>query len=585
VSRSLYWKIIIPITLLVIVCMVGLGFYTVNSVRNTQLEHLRSTLLNEALLVADGALPNLIDSAKYNNLDVIAKTAGKEIDSRITIITSDGTVLGDTWENPSTMENHASRSEVKDALTSDIGEATRYSTTTGQNMMYVAVPIVSQGNILGVARVALPLTAVNETVNSAIRTIAWSIVIAALLVILVTALITRRITRPIRRATRAAEKIASGQFGQQIEIQSSDELGRLGYAFNKMSTNIQEMLTTISDERSKLSTILSSIADGVIMTDSKGTMLLANKAAESLFNFEESKAIGKHLIEITFNYEIELLFQKCTSSGQRQIAFIDTPSGRFLRIIAVPLKTDKFSGASLLFQDLTEIRTMQTMRREFVGNISHELRTPLAAIKAVVETLQDGAIDDKEIAQDFLNRVYDEVDKMTQMVSELIELTRIESGKASLNLEPLNLNALIGEVIARLQPQAERKQINIITTLSEKILFVQADREKIQQVITNIVHNAIKFTPPEGEISVYTDTSSAEVTVRVKDTGIGISREDLPRIFERFFKADKSRSQSGSGLGLAIAKHIIQAHNGKIWVESQEGQGSTFSFSIPIVSY
>jgi two-component system, OmpR family, phosphate regulon sensor histidine kinase PhoR len=581
VSRSIYWKITLPIALLVVFCMTGLGFYAVNSVRNTQLELLRSTLLNEARLVADESLPNLADPAKYSNLEVIAKTAGQEIDSRITIMTSDGTVLGDTWENPAAMENHASRQEVKEALASGVGEATRYSTTTGQDMVYLAVPIVDQGQILGVARVALPLTAVNEAVHSTIRAITLAIIVAAFLVILITALITRRITRPIRRVTAAVEKVAAGQLDQKIEVRSSDELGRLGQAFNTMSANIKDMLSTISDERSKLSTILSSIDDGVIMADSRGALLLANSAAESLFNFEENKAAGKPLIEVTFNYEIEGLFQKCISSGEKQIAFIDTTGGRFLRVIALPLKTDKASGALLLIQDFTEVRTMQTMRREFVGNISHELRTPLAAIKAIVETLQDGAMEDKEVARDFLNRVNDEVDKMTQMVSELIELTRIETGKANLKFEPLDLNALAREVIAHLQPQAERKQLNITTALAENMPFVPADRERIRQVITNIIHNAIKFTPPEGRIKVYTEASSGEVTVRVQDSGIGISREDLPHIFERFFKADKSRSQSGSGLGMAIAKHIVQAHNGKIWVESQEGQGSTFGFSLP----
>jgi two-component system, OmpR family, phosphate regulon sensor histidine kinase PhoR len=580
--RSLYWKIIVPVTLLVIVCMVGLGFYTVNSVKNIQLDHLRSTLLNEARLVTEEALPDLADPAKYNSLDALAKTTGKDINSRITIIAANGTVLGDTWEDPSTLENHASRPEVKDALISGVGESTRFSTTTGENMLYVATSVVDQGKTLGVVRVALPLTAVDNSVNSSIWTMAWAIVVAAFLVILLAALITRRITRPVARVTAAVERMAAGQIDQSIEIQSADEIGRLGSAFNKMSANIKEMLTTISAEKNKLTTILASIADGVIMTDSKGTLLLANAAAESLFSFQESQAIGKPLIEVVFNYEIEQLLQKCTTTNQKQIAFLDTTSGRFLRAIAVPLKTDQVIGALLLFQDLTEIRTMQTMRREFVGNVSHELRTPLAAIKAIVETLQDGALEDKEVAQDFLNKVDDEVNKTTQMVNELIELTRIETGKANLKLEPLNIIALIEEVVTRLRPQAERKQIHIMTAFPENIPLVQADKERIQQVVTNILHNAVKFTAPEGQIRICAEAASAEVTVRVQDTGIGISKEDLPRIFERFFKADKSRSQSGSGLGLAIAKHIIMAHNGKIWVDSQEGKGSTFGFSLPI---
>jgi len=222
------------------------------------------------------------------------------------------------------------------------------------------------------------------------------------------------------------------------------------------------------------------------------------------------------------------------------------------------------------------------MRREFVGNISHELRTPLAAIKAIVDTLRDGAISDREAAEDFLNRLDVEVDGMTQMVNELIELSRIETGKIRLKLEPANLNALVEEVMARLRPQADRQQLSLSAELSPGLAPVQADRERIRQVITNIIHNAIKFTPSGGRIVVSTKIDGQSAIAQVSDTGIGISKEDLPHIFERFFKADKSRATSGTGLGLAIAKHTIQIHGGKVWVQSEEGKGSIFGFSLPL---
>jgi two-component system phosphate regulon sensor histidine kinase PhoR len=351
-----------------------------------------------------------------------------------------------------------------------------------------------------------------------------------------------------------------------------------------MSANLSDTMAAISDEKSKLTAILSKIADGVIMTDSKTRIILANPASELLFNFKENKALEKPLIEILLNYEIDELLKKSISTGQEQKAQFDTTSGKFLRVIAVPLKTNKISGALLLFQDLTEMRSLQTMRREFVGNVSHELRTPLAAIKAIVETLQDGAIHDNAVAGDFLNKVDSEVDSLTQMVNELIELSRIETGKTHLNLELVNLNQEIQGVFRHLSPQAERKSVNLVLTLKDDLHLILADRERLQQVIINMVHNAIKFTPARGKITIQTDATDNSVTVHISDTGIGISKDDLPHIFERFFKADKSRSNSGSGLGLAIAKHIVQAHGGKIWVQSQEGQGSIFSFSIPITS-
>jgi two-component system, OmpR family, phosphate regulon sensor histidine kinase PhoR len=377
-------------------------------------------------------------------------------------------------------------------------------------------------------------------------------------------------------------RIAGGDLDQQIVISSNDELGSLGRAFNKMSAKLKDTLGTISEEKNKLLTVISTIGDGVMMTDPQGKILLANPACESIFNFKQDSSIGKPFIEVILNYEIDRLLKKCLSSNKSQNSQLDILGGKFLHVIIVPINIKNLSGALLLFQDLTELRNLQTIRREFVGNVSHELRTPLAGIKAIVETLQDGAINDKDIALDFLGKVNDEVDSLTQMVNELIELSRIETGKVKLNLQPLDLNSLISEAAARITPQAERKQISIITELKDDLPKTQAESERIQEVLSNILHNAIKFTPAGGEIRVKTFSSSNSVTVEIKDTGIGISADDLPHIFERFFKADKSRSNPGSGLGLAIARHIIKAHGGDIWVKSQEGKGSTFGFSLPL---
>jgi two-component system phosphate regulon sensor histidine kinase PhoR len=582
VSRSIYWKITIPFTLLVLVGMSILGFYMVDSTRSTQINHLESQLTNEARLVADISMPSFVDPGKQTDLDSVAKTIGKEIQARITLIATDGTVLGDTDQDPLTMENHATRPEVIEALASGVGESTRYSTTVGRTMIYVAVPVASQGRVLGVARVALSLAAVESAVNSATTTIAWAMAIATLLVIILTAVIARMITRPVRQITKAAEGIASGKLDQQIKIQTHDEIGRLGHTFNEMSLRLKKMMTTIDDERSKLATVLSSLTDGIVMTDPEGSIVLANPAAEHLFNFNEAKAKGQPLIKVVHDYEIDEVLKKCLGTSREQTAQLDSSTGRFLRVIAVPLLAGKLSGVLLLFQDLTEMRSLQTMRREFVGNISHELRTPLAAIKAIIDTLQDGAIDDKQAARDFLNKVDVEVDGMTQIVAELTELSRIETGRIKLELEPVNINSLIEEVAARLSPQAERQQVSLSTELSSDLPLVQADKERIQQVILNIVHNAIKFTPSGGRVAISTKLDGESVVARVSDTGIGISKDDLPHIFERFFKADKSRSTSGTGLGLAIAKHIVQTHGGSIWVESEEGKGSMFSFSLPL---
>ena len=581
-SRSIYWKITVPIVLVVVISFSILGFFMVNSIRNLQLDHLRNYLTGEAKLVADTVLADINDPTGYTKIDALTKTTGSEIQARVTIIKTDGTVLGDSWEDPATLENHLTRPEVQQALTSGVGEITRFSTTTGEKMMYIALPIKNQSVTLGVARVALPLTQVNQSVNSSIALISWAIVIAALLVILATFFITRMLTRPIRQATRAAIRIAGGDLDTQITVSSRDELGSLGRAFNLMSSHLKETMTIVSSEKNKLTTVLSTITDGVIMTDARSRIMLANQAAETLFSFNAAGMSGKPLIEATMNYEVEQALKNCLSAQQTQNIFLDLKGGKFLRTVVVPFRTVQITGALLLFQDLTEMRSLQTMRREFIGNVSHELRTPLASIKAVVETLQDGALEDKTVAVDFLDKVNAEVDSMTQMINELIELSRIETGKSSFKLEPVNLNLFVQDTVNRFLPQAERKQIAFLADLQSDMPEVKMDRERIQQALNNILHNAIKFTPQNGRVDIKTVYKDGSAVVQVSDTGIGISSEDLAHIFERFFKADKSRSSQGSGLGLAIAKHIVQAHNGQIWVQSQEGKGSTFGFSLPV---
>ncbi len=580
-SRSIYWKIAVPLVLIVVCIMAVLAIYMANFIRNRQMEQLRSRLVTEARLVADSSLTSLISPDLYHNIDKLAKDEGKDIDARITIIANDGTVLGDSWEDPTTMENHAGRPEIISALSSGVGESIRYSSTTGQSMMYVAVLAVSQKDTLGIARVALPLTQVEAAVNNAWRSLVWTMVIGALLIILMTAFITRMITRPVRRMIRAVQVITTGRLGESINIQTDDELGQLGHAFNKMSRSLQEMVKTISDEKSKLAVILSNINDGIIMTDAAGNIILANTAAERIFNFKEAQFIGHSLIEAVHDHEIVEVLKKSIQTAQEQSVQVESVTERFFRVIAVPLATTTSSDALILVQDLTEMRNLQMMRQEFLGNVSHELRTPLTTIKAIVETLQDGAIADKEVAYDFLNKVNNEVDGMTQMVMELIELSRIETGTLKLKLEPVNLNAITQDVFQRLSPLAERQGVTLVNNTTENIPTIMADGARIQQVIGNIIHNGIKFTPSGGKVTTQITVDPDKVLFTVSDTGIGISRQDLPHVFERFFKADKSRSSTGTGIGLAIAKHIVNAHGGRVWVQSEEGKGSTFGFSLP----
>jgi two-component system phosphate regulon sensor histidine kinase PhoR len=576
--RSIQWRITIPLVLLVVVIMGALGAYLAISTRSSQLDDLRSELEHEARITAEASLPGFLNPDGPESPDALAKRLGQEIEARVTIIARDGTVLGDTDEDPATMENHAGRPEVIDALSTGLGESTRYSTTLERMMLYVAVPVSYQGEILGVARVSLPL----DTVESVVRRVTVSIIIAmaaaAALVILAAWLIARFTTRPILKLTAASRRITSGELGQKITIEARDEVGELANAFNEMSARLKETVATISEDRARLATILDNMADGVIMTDAEGNVSLANQTAKKLFNIKGPE--GKSLIEAVRDHEADELLKLCLRTAEMQsVQYESGTSKRYLRAIALPVA---HSGVLLLFQDLTELRNLQATRRELIGNISHEFRTPLAGIKAMVETLRDGAVSDHDIAVDFLNRIDSEVDRLTQLVAELTELSRIETGKAELKLEPVDINDLAEEVTAQLKPQVERQRLSLVEELAADLPRVPADRARVRQVIVNLLHNAIKFTDAGGRITVSTRREGGSVTVAIADTGRGIAGDDLPHVFERFYKGDKVRTGEGAGMGLAIAKHIVEAHGGNIRVESEEGRGSTFSFSLPL---
>jgi two-component system phosphate regulon sensor histidine kinase PhoR len=580
--RSIQWRITLSFSLLVLVVMTILGVYLTNHVREVQLNSLRSSLKTQALIVAEVVRPYLADPSERENLKSEINRMGLPVEERITVIDKDGLVIGDSEEDVSIMENHAGRPEFRDALSKFYGESTRYSTTLGINMMYIAVPVMTSVEITGAVRVALPLTNVENMVGSVITSIVIAIVVTVVLVMVSAWLIARLLTKPVREVTEASKKIASGELHQRIGTGAMDETGELARSFNQMSVKLAETMETLSEDRTRLSGILDNIADGVIMTDTEGEVLLANRAIEQIFNVSNKDLVGKPMIEILHDHEIGELMKKCLETDREQVEQFESDHfRRFLRAMAVPVSGRTSKGILILIQDLTEMRALQTMRRELIGNISHDFRTPLAGIKAMVETLRDSAINDEKAARDFLSRIDGEVDRLAQMVAELTELSRIETGKADLNMEPSDLNSLIDEAIEQLEPQAGRKNISITKVLGD-LPAVRMDRERIEQVIINLIHNAVKFTGEGGSITITTNADDNAVTVEIADTGIGIAREDLPHIFERFYMADRSRASGGTGMGLAIARHVIEAHDGTIYASSTEGEGSTFTFSLPV---
>jgi two-component system phosphate regulon sensor histidine kinase PhoR len=408
--------------------------------------------------------------------------------------------------------------------------------------------------------------------------------LTALVATLLAVLIAERTARPVRELTQVVQRMTEGDLSARLLPLTRDEVGTLTRAFNQMSDRLRGMVDKLVEERSRLVAVLDNMANGVVITDGDGRVRLINPAAVRLLDIAEEAALGTPFAHVARDYRI-----------------ID-----FLQAIATPLRDAGPQACLVILQDLTQIRRLETVRRDFISNISHELRTPLASLKALVDTLRDGALEDPPAAHRFLERMETEVDALTQMVQELLELSRIESGQVPLRLKPTPVTDVVLPPVDRLRPQAERAGLRLIVHLPADLPPALADAERMQQVITNLVHNAIKFTPPGGQIVVrawFMETGQGDgrtrgqgerdaplvslspcLLVSVEDTGVGIPADDLPRIFERFYKADRARSGGGTGLGLAIAKHIVLAHDGRLWVESVEGRGSTFYVALPALT-
>jgi two-component system phosphate regulon sensor histidine kinase PhoR len=627
--RTIRWSIAIPYVALILLSTLGLTFFISSQVRKVRLADLETQLLAEARVLADSLQPLMARAESADTLDSLARRWADLLGARITIIGVDGTVLGESQHDRTEMGNHLDRPEVQQALTNGQGSSIRFSQTVGYEMMYVALPVrtPSGGRMMGVVRVALPLRQIEASVGRLRQTILTAGLFTVLLAALMALLIAERTARPVRRLTDVAERMAEGDLGARLLPTGRDEVGQLTLAFNHMADQLREKMTTLAEEQDRLAVVLEHMADGVLITDAGGKVQLINPAAARLLGTTQSAALGRSFVQVVRDYRLVELWENCSEQGKEQNTTLELDRlGLFLQVIVTPFQEinaqphlpvpgathravlqpkyrhlqpkyrhlqPKYRQAQVvILQDLTQIRRLDTVRRDFISNISHELRTPLASLKALVDTLRDGALDDPPAAQRFLDRIETEVDAMTQMVQELLELSRIESGRVPLRLVPTPVADVVAPPLERLHPQAERAGLSLTVDLASDLPQVLADAERVREVVTNLVHNAIKFTRPGGRVTVRAYPVEAEgqlpkadryhsaVIVEVSDTGVGIPADDLPRIFERFYKADRARSGGGTGLGLAIAKHVVQGHGGRIWAESIEGQGSTFYFTL-----
>lgn len=579
------WRITIPFVLLFLFALGGLGIYLSDFVDHTYQADLRSKLAAEATLLAENLSPEMAAQTGSLDLDAQARRWASLLNARVTLIAADGQVVGESHDDSTIMENHLSRPEVQEALSTGLGSSIRFSQTLGYDMMYVAVPVKVDNKITGFVRVALPLSQVQANLAHIRQTLLGVILGVALLTVLLALWVAGRTTAPLRELTQAAKQLATGRLDQAIILPSYSEVDQLARAINEMALQLNERIRGLKAESSKLSAVLRQMTDGVLLVDADGRVRLINPAAERMFGVQEANALGHSAVEVLHHYQFVELWQECRKTGQSQHASVELRQPKLsLQGVATPLGEALPGSTLLVFQDFSQIRRLELVRHDFISNISHELRTPLASLKALTETLKEGAIDDPSVAHHFLESMETEVDALVHMVSELLELTRIESGKVPLQLRPVSPEQLLAPAMERLQVQAERAGLELTLDCPPDLPDVLADPPRMEQVLVNLLHNAIKFTPSSGRITLSAHPQGEEVVFSVQDTGVGISADDLSRIFERFYKADKARSKGGTGLGLAIARHLVEAHGGRIWAKSVEGQGSAFSFTLPIAT-
>lgn len=588
------------IFMVVIGCIVIVsGIFMANLFKQTHLGALKDSLTREIkLMISTIDWKNEADeAAMYAYYSDYAKRLKTEADARITIVREDGKVLGDSDHDPQTMDNHKERPEIAEAAASGIGSTIRKSDTLNENMLYVAIPLPKDKPLQGYVRLAISLKQVEVTTYRL-----WAYLIAGLLLLfVVAALISYRIaqglTRPLEKITRVAHQIAHMNYKARVHIQNDDEIGQLGNAINAMADSLQLQMNRIKEDESRLKNVLENMISGIMMIGIDERIVLMNRSAEEILGFSSKELHGKRYGEAKLQYELTQMIQECMEQKEhiREELPFYFPEERMLEINLVPVFHDEndWAGVLVVLQDISAIRRLERMRSEFVANVSHELKTPIAAVKGFAETLLAGAVNDPETANTFLQIIYDESDRLNRLIGDILELSKIESKRIPLTFSPVEMKSFVTRVVEVMRAEAVRKQIQFDMQVEDQ-LYMEADEDRLRQILINLISNGINYTPEGGKVKVTVESLDAadipgadadKVRITISDTGIGIPKKDLPRIFERFYRVDKARSRSsgGTGLGLSIVKHLVELHKGTIRVESTVGIGSKFIIELPVI--
>jgi two-component system phosphate regulon sensor histidine kinase PhoR len=575
---------------IVLVTGVGLalaGWRIVSELRSVYYAETAAHLQAQAQLIV-AQLPDHLSTADASDVDRLCKQLGAEARTRVTVILPSGRVLGDSQHDPATMDSHSDRPEVAEALQGRPGSAVRHSFTLAQNLSYAAVPVLERGQVVGVVRTAVPVSAIDQALAALRNRV---ILLGALVgcgVVLAGVLLIRQLARPMVDMAAAARRFADGELDLRVPAQTTAEAAALASALNDMAARLDEDIRNLTQQRNEREALLSSMVEGVVALDEADRVITLNRAAGELFGVDAEAARGRTLQEIVRNPAIQQLAADTRASGHAMEAeaMLQTAGVRYLQAHGTVLRGagGRTDAVLIVLNDVTRLRRLEGVRRDFVANVSHELRTPITSIKGFVETLRDGALDDPEAARRFLGIVERQADRLAAIIEDLLALSRLEeTGEASrIALRAGPVRPILLGAIEACQAKAAERGITVGLSCSPE-LQARLNPELILQAVANLIDNAVKYSPPGAPVRVEAQRTDGEVVIRVRDEGCGISAEDQERVFERFFRVDRARSRElgGTGLGLAIVKHIAQVHGGHVAVQSALGKGSLFSVVLP----
>lgn len=578
------YRIRVTFSLLVaiLLVLVGLGLLLGQLFKEFYIDQLSERVSKEAKIVAINVRETGLD---HPNLQNSVNEIGEQLAARVTIILVTGEVIAETEANPTEMETHLNRPEIKQVRRKGEGQVIRFSDTIGADLLYYAVPIEENNQLIGYVRLGLSIDFLDQVYKKVWGLLLVSFSIAFLIISFLSSRIMNEMVKPIEEAIVVAKHLAKGNFKARASHGKNDETGQLSRSLNTLAANLEEVTSTHQAQQERLETLIENMGSGLILINIKGAISIINKSCKQIFQEDTEHWLNKIYYSVIPHKEINKIIQEIFMTEKRQKKHIILPiqlEMRHFDVYAAPIISsggkESLKGIVLVFHDITELKKLEQVRKDFVANVSHELKTPVTSVKGFTETLLDGASEDETLRKRFLKIIWEESERLQSLIQDLLELSKIEQSEFQLNWHRVDLSMLTDDVIVMLINKADQKKIKLKKERKGSSV-IEGDPLRIKQIMINLVNNAIAYTPTGGHIAIKIKETDKKVLFTVEDTGIGIRKDEIPRVFERFYRVDRARSRNsgGTGLGLAIVKHLVEAHHGDISVESEMGIGTTFT--------